>query len=79
MTVDEKFSRRSCILGSLVVAVLFCALFPCASQAQENKLSSEKRTQIETAVSKSMASSHVPGVSVAVVIESSFSFLKTSQ
>src|ERR1700722_7629095 len=67
MTVDEKFSRRSCILGSLVVAVLFCALFPCASQAQENKLSSEKRTQIETAVSKSMASSHVPGVSVAVV------------
>ena len=71
MTLDEKFSRRSGILRSLVAAVLFCSLLCsvslCASQAQENKLSPEKRTQIENAVSKFMASSHVPGVSVAVV------------
>src|ERR1700726_4958723 len=72
MTVDEKFSRRSCILGSLVVAVLFCAFSLCASQAQENKLSPEKRTQIENAVSKFMASTHVPGVSLAVVEDGEF-------
>lgn len=71
MTLDEKFPRRSGILGSLVVAVLFCSLLCafslCASQAQENKLSPEKRTQIKNAVSRFMASTHVPGVSVAVV------------
>jgi len=71
MTLDEKFSRRSGILRSLVAAVLFCSLLCsfslCTSQAQENKLSPEKRTQIENAVSKFMASTHVSGVSVAVV------------
>src|ERR1700676_1494539 len=67
MTAGEKFSRRGGIFLPLLGAVLFCALFPSASQAQENKLSAEKRTQIEAAVSKFMASTHVPGVSVAVV------------
>jgi len=67
MTLHERFSRRSGILRSLVAAVLFCAFSLCASQAQENKLSPEKRTRIENAVSKFMASTHVPGVSVAVV------------
>src|SRR5579864_6904141 len=36
-------------------------------QAQESKLSSEKHALIETAVSKFMASTHVPGLSVAIV------------
>ena len=36
-------------------------------QAQQHELAPEKRTQIEAAVSKFMASTHVPGVSVAVV------------
>jgi serine beta-lactamase-like protein LACTB, mitochondrial len=67
MTLDENFSPRSGILRSLVVAVLFCALFSYTSQAQQNKLSPEKRTQVEYAVSKFMASNHVPGVSIAVV------------
>jgi serine beta-lactamase-like protein LACTB, mitochondrial len=67
MTLDERLSRRSGILRSLVAAVLFCAFSLCASQVQENKLSPEKRTRIENAVSKFMASTHVPGVSVAVV------------
>jgi serine beta-lactamase-like protein LACTB len=35
--------------------------------AQDSKLAPEKRTQIEAAVSKFMASTHVPGLSVAVV------------
>src|SRR5438477_5013253 len=54
-------------LRSLILAVLFCAVFARCSQAQENKLSPEKLTQIEAAVSKFMASTHVPGVSIAVV------------
>jgi CubicO group peptidase (beta-lactamase class C family) len=62
MTLHEKFSQRAGI-----VTVLFCASFACFSQAQEHELSPEKRTQIEAAVSKFMASSHVPGISVAVV------------
>lgn len=38
---------------------------PCSSQ--DSKLDPAKRTQIEAAVSKFMASTHVPGLSVAVV------------
>src|SRR5262249_13561963 len=37
------------------------------SSAQDQKLSKEKQTQVEAAVSKFMATTHVPGVSVAVV------------
>lgn len=48
----------------LVAAFLVCSAF---SNAQEQRLSSEKLTLIEAAVSKFMASSHTPGVSVAVV------------
>jgi CubicO group peptidase (beta-lactamase class C family) len=39
----------------------------CLSQAQESRISPEKRTQIEAAVSKFMSATHVPGVSIAVV------------
>jgi CubicO group peptidase (beta-lactamase class C family) len=43
-------------------------IFTVSSSAQEHaKLSPEKRTQIEAAVSKFMAETHVPGVSVAIV------------
>jgi serine beta-lactamase-like protein LACTB, mitochondrial len=54
-------------LRSLIIAVAFCAVFACSSQAQESKLAPEKRTQIEAAVSAFMSLTHVPGVSVAVV------------
>jgi CubicO group peptidase (beta-lactamase class C family) len=54
-------------LRSLIAVVAFCAVFACCSHAQENKLSPEKRAKIEAAVSKFMASTHVPGVSVAIV------------
>jgi CubicO group peptidase (beta-lactamase class C family) len=68
MTSDEKFSKRQPrVLKLLVFAILLCSLFGWRSQAQENKLSLEKRTQIEAAVSAFMSSTHVPGVSVAVV------------
>src|SRR3954471_23605618 len=52
-------------LKFLVVAIFL--LCPAISPAQDQKLSAEKRNQIEAAVSKFMASTHVPGISVAVV------------
>jgi serine beta-lactamase-like protein LACTB len=69
MTSDEEFSQRPPrVLRSLVLAVLFCGAFTLAGYpAQEHQLSQEKRSQIEAAVSKFMASTHAPGVSVAVV------------
>ena len=50
----------------LTAAVLLCTAFAQA-QSQDRQISAEKRTQIEAAVSKFMASTHVPGVSVGVV------------
>src|ERR1035437_7863267 len=68
MTSNGMFSLRPArALRSLVVAVLLCAAFCPYSQAEEHHISPEKRTQIEAAVSKFMASTHVPGVSVGVV------------
>jgi serine beta-lactamase-like protein LACTB, mitochondrial len=68
MASNGKFCPRlSRSLKSLILAIAFCAVLACGSQAQENKLSPEKRAQIEAAVSKFMASTHVPGVSVAIV------------
>jgi serine beta-lactamase-like protein LACTB, mitochondrial len=49
---------------NLVLSVLLCA---GAALAQDHQLAPEKQAQIEAAVSKFMASSHVPGLSVAVV------------
>jgi len=48
-------------------SILFLLLLSALASAQESKLSSEKQTQIEAAVSRYMASTHVPGLSVAVV------------
>jgi len=55
---------RSAYLRVFVGAIFLCAV---VSQAQDNTLSAEKRSQIEAAVSKFMASTHVPGLSVGVV------------
>jgi serine beta-lactamase-like protein LACTB len=51
----------------LLAAVLLCASTAPMALAQEHQLSPEKRTQIEAAVAKFMALTHVPGLSVAVV------------
>jgi serine beta-lactamase-like protein LACTB len=68
MTLYGRFSQRlPDNLRSFVVAVLLGAAFARCSQAQEHQLSPEKRSQIEAAVSKFMASTHVPGISLAVV------------
>jgi serine beta-lactamase-like protein LACTB, mitochondrial len=50
--------------------LLLACFFSCvlaAAQEPQPKLSPEKQSQIEAAVSKFMASTHVPGVSVAIV------------
>ena len=52
---------------SRILVLIFCAAFAFRSPAQEHQLAPEKLKQIEAAVSKFMAESHVPGVSVSVV------------
>ena len=51
----------------LLLLILPFVLWASSSGAQQAELSSQKRTQIEAAVGKFMASTHVPGLSVAVV------------
>ena len=51
----------------LSIVVVLCSLVPARCVAQNSKLAPEKRAQIEAAISKFMASTHVPGVSVSVV------------
>jgi len=55
---------RSAYPKLFVGAIFLCAV---VSQAQDQLLSPEKQAQIEAAVSKFMSSTHVPGLSVAVV------------
>jgi serine beta-lactamase-like protein LACTB, mitochondrial len=57
---------RSRIPCTLFLALL-CVGLTRASAAQEHALAVEKRTLVEAAVSKFMASTHVPGISIAVV------------
>src|SRR5580698_8435753 len=59
---------NKCLLvprNDLILTILLLLAALC--NAQNQKLSPEKRALIEDAVSKFMASTHVPGVSVAVV------------
>ena len=68
MILNRKFSQGSVrALSFLLVTALLCSGFAPCSQAQEHQLSPEKLTRIEAAVSKFMASTHVPGLSVAIV------------
>jgi serine beta-lactamase-like protein LACTB, mitochondrial len=53
--------------GTASVLLAVCLLLPGSSLAQAVPIAPEKRTQVETAVSRFMASNSIPGVSVAVV------------
>ena len=64
MPSKQKFPRN---LSRVAAAIILCATLSSLSPAQEHHLSDAKRAQIEAAVSKFMAETHVPGVSVAVV------------
>jgi serine beta-lactamase-like protein LACTB, mitochondrial len=58
-------SRRLSPIISALLVLSFATVAPLRSQ--ESAVSKEKRVQIETAVSNFVTSTHVPGVSVAVV------------
>ena len=58
-------SRRLSPIISALLVLSFATVAPLRSQ--ESAVSKEKRNQIETAVSNFLSSTHVPGVSVAVV------------
>jgi serine beta-lactamase-like protein LACTB, mitochondrial len=51
----------------LFILLTLCTSVSLRSFAQDSKLASAKRTQIDAAVSAFMASTHIPGLSVAVV------------
>lgn len=53
--------------GRIACLFAFIIVFSALLSAQDQQLSAAKRVQIESAVSKFMASTHVPGISVAVV------------
>ena len=59
--MKSKISRLG--IGAGLLACALCA----AAAAQDPKLSKEKQSAIEAAVAKFMASTHVPGVAIAVV------------
>ena len=54
-------------LSATALVGLFLCVVAVPGQAQEHQLAPEKHTQIETAVARFMASSHAPGVAIAVV------------
>jgi serine beta-lactamase-like protein LACTB, mitochondrial len=62
--ISNRSRRAAPCLSSLLLAILTCGSF---LSAQNSKLSPEKKSQIEAATSKFLASTHAPGVSVAVV------------
>ncbi len=65
-TLMLPLAKRRHVLLLLVIILPF-VLWTSPSHAQQPELSPDKRTQIESAVTKFMASTHVPGLSVAVV------------
>ena len=65
-TAPREFRVGIRLIALPLVFVLLLALAGTAP-AQQHEISSEKRAQIEAAVSKFMANTHVPGLSVGVV------------
>lgn len=58
--------------AQLLLTLFLVAVSVRVSLAQDHEISKEKRTQIEAAASKFMATTHAPGVSVAVVENGQF-------
>ena len=58
---------RPQLASYLFLVLLACSALSSYCSAQDHPIAPEKRTQIEAAVSKFMASTHVPGLSIAVV------------
>ena len=69
MPINRRFSAA---VRALVVFASCWAAVSAVAQSQSHPLSDTKRSQIEAAVSKFMSTTHVPGVSVAVVENGEF-------
>jgi serine beta-lactamase-like protein LACTB len=67
MKQNSDRSLRPRLWIRLAISVALCSLIAATGAAQNSALAPEKRSQIESAISRFMASTHVPGVSVAVV------------
>src|ERR1051326_6159585 len=67
--VSQQFART---LSRVATAIVLFSALSSFCPAQDQHLSDGKRTEIEAAVSKFMASTHVPGISVAVVENGEF-------
>ncbi len=67
LTGNQSARLRCSHWMHLALLVALCFAVPTRCVAQDSKLAPEKRAQIEAAISKFMASTHVPGLSVAVV------------
>jgi serine beta-lactamase-like protein LACTB len=64
----NQSSRPHCALWvHLAILVALCSAVGIRCTAQESKLAPAKLTQIQAAISKFMASTHVPGLSIAIV------------
>jgi serine beta-lactamase-like protein LACTB len=68
MTLRNRSTPRRCSHWIyLAILVALCSAAPAHPSAQDSKLAPAKRAQVEAAIAKFMASTHTPGVSVAVV------------
>jgi len=67
LTRNQSARPRSSIWIHLAIAVALCFAAPARCLAQNSKLEPEKRVQIESAILKFMTSTHVPGLSAAIV------------
>jgi serine beta-lactamase-like protein LACTB, mitochondrial len=67
MTLNPKLSHQQRILDLIAATIVLCIAFAASALGQNQQLSPAKRSQIEAAVASFMASTHVPGLSVAVV------------
>jgi serine beta-lactamase-like protein LACTB len=68
----KRSSEYLSLSPTFLFVATFCLALASFAQAQDQEISSLKRTQIEAAVSQFMASTHVPGVAVAVVENGEF-------
>lgn len=67
MTTSRSTRLRCSRWMHLAIVVALSLAIPSLCVAQNSKLAPETRAQVEAAISKFMASTHVPGLSVAIV------------
>ncbi len=69
---DTSADLRFSLWIYLAILAALCSAVPPRCFAQDSELAPNKRAQIDAAISKFMASTHVPGLSVAVVENGEF-------